>query len=75
MKITKPHINDLRAIQEHPGKSVFWVTDTQARAKRIAALQKNGFLLYEPKQYPYGLFTLTQKALDLLKEHDNGQTV
>ena len=58
---------DLSQIKEFGIVSIFWIADTNARARRITWLENHGFIVRNRKdkrdQFPYCVFEVTTKRL------------
>jgi len=56
---------ELKILRENKAVSIFWVTETQARAQRITKLEKSGVLVRhkdDPRDaFPWCVFTVEDK--------------
>jgi hypothetical protein len=75
---------DLSQIKEFGIVSIFWITDTNARARRVAWLENHGFIVRNRNDkrdaFPYCVFDvtakrLTQRALDGAKSAPKNRSI
>jgi len=52
--------------------SIFWITETQARASRIQRWEKTGVLVLDNESEPYPWIKVVSFNPDNRKEHENG---